>query len=271
MVLVMVIIFIALAIYARKIEPRWIEVTQHTVYVKGLPKNLEGMTVVQLSDLHRGRKVSDSLIKRAISITQKQSPDIVVITGDFVSRGPENASKCADMLSVLKPRLGTYAVLGNHDYWNGKNKVMQALRAENIIVLNNQNMQIAPGLYMIGIEDLWAGHPDAKKAWAGVDPDAAQIVLSHSPRGVKLFSNHNCLALTGHTHGGEFKIPLIPRSKLPGLRGWEYIQGWYRVGNVNMYVNRGIGLVNPLRIRFLSRPEVSVFKLTASKDADRQK
>lgn len=252
---------VGLVIYARWIEPGWIQVTQHTIYVHGLPKSLDGITIVQLSDLHRGRRVNDSLIEQSVKIAQSESPDIVVLTGDYVSSGEGNAEPCARMLGQLKPRMGTYAVLGNHDYWYGELEVIRAMRSQGIVVLRNTNRQVAPGLYIIGIEDIWAGYPDVKKSWSGVDPNAAQIVLAHSPRAVKLFSSHRCLALTGHTHGGEFKIPLIPRSKLPGLRGWEYIQGWYKTGNTDLYVNRGIGLVNPAKIRFLSRPEISVFHL----------
>lgn len=259
--LVLLIVVLAVVYYARRVEPNWIEITRYNVVLTGLPKGLDGLKIVQLSDLHRRTPGSDVRIRRAVDIAQAEHPDLVALTGDFVSVTSANARPCARILSALKPRLGMYAVLGNHDYWHGSKGVVSALSAEGITLLTNANRQIAPGLYLVGLDDSWAGHPDAVKAWQGVDEGCAQVVLAHNPGTVSRFQEHRCLALTGHTHGGEVDVKLVSRSKLPGLLGFKYIKGWYHVGKVDMYVNRGIGIVNPFRARLICRPEVTVFTL----------
>jgi len=253
-----------LLVYVTRVEPRWIQVTHYDVPVDGLPASLDGLRIVQVSDLHRGPRVPDSLIRKAVRVANGESPDIVVLTGDFISRRPENARPCAEILAGLRPRLGAFAVLGNHDHWHGAQAVTDALSSQGIRVLNNESRRVAPGLFMIGIDDTWAGHPDVRRAWSGVDARAGQVLLSHSPVAISLLSGRRCFAITGHTHGGEVIVPFIPRSRLPGLRGFPYIGGWYRKDGVRMYVNRGIGLVNPLRIRFRCRPEISVFTLRSA-------
>jgi hypothetical protein len=224
--------------------------------------------IVQISDLHRTNPARDEVIRKAVRLANAESADIVVLTGDFVNTTADNAAPCADMLSHLKARWGVFAVLGNHDNWHGPRQVERALRVHNIRVLNNENSEVAPGLFIIGIDDEWTGHPDVKRAWSGVDEGAGQILLSHTPLAISLFKNKRCLALTGHTHGGQVVLPFVSRNRLPGLRGCPYISGWYRERNVQMYVNRGIGMVNPA-IRFRCRPEISVFRLRASPHHER--
>ena len=263
------IIFISvilLAVYVLIIEPRWIAVTHYDVYLSGLPPDLDGTKIVQLSDLHRGNKVPDSIIKRAVRLANAENPDVVVLTGDFINTSAANAEPCARMLSLLNARRGKFAVLGNHDHWYGARKVTDDLEAHGIQVLTNRNHLVAPWLYIIGIDDYWAGHPNIKRAWSGVDENVGQVLLSHTPRAAPLFVNKRCLALTGHTHGGQFIIPFIRRNRLPGLRGSPYISGWYQNGKSSMYVNRGIGMAM-VPIRFLCRPEITVFTLKSNAGA----
>lgn len=246
--------------YSVWVEPRWIEVTRHEVQLAGLSEALDGTKFVQISDLHRSDTVPDSVIEKTVRIVNSEKPDIVVLTGDFVNHPAENAGPCAEMLSKLKARLGIFAVLGNHDHWTDAETVANALRSAGIVVLDNENREVAPGLFLIGIDDEWAGRPDPELAWSGVDESAGQVLLSHSPLAVDLVSDRRCLMLTGHTHGGQVTIPFISRSRLPGLKGWKYIDGWYTHNDVKMYVNRGIGMIRPA-VRFRCRPEVAVFTL----------
>lgn len=259
-VIALLLLAIGLYVYAKKIEPRWIQVTRHEVQLNGLPRSLDGLKVVQISDVHRSYRTPDFIIKRAVKLANRESPDIVVLTGDFINKGIENAKPCAEILSKLKAPKGVYGVMGNHDHWYGAAELTRALESKGIHVLTNKNQLVAPGLYMIGIDDLWSGHPDVNRAWSGVEENAGQILLSHSPLAMPMFRDKNCLALTGHTHGGQYTIPFIPRNRLPGLKGSLYISGWYMEGNAQMYVNRGIGSVI-VPIRFLCRPEVTVFTL----------
>lgn len=262
--LILLLLGIGLYVYAKKIEPRWIQATRHEVQLVGLPGSLDGLKVVQISDVHRSEQTPDSIIEKAVRLANSESPDIIVLTGDFINKGPENSEICAKILSKLKAPKGIYAVLGNHDHWNGRAIITNALESKGIHLLTNKNRQVAPGLYIIGIDDYWSGHPNVNRAWSGVDESKGQILLSHSPLAMPLFRGKNCLALTGHTHGGQYTIPFIPRNKLPGLKGSPYISGWCREGNTQMYVNRGIGSVI-VPVRFLCRPEVTVFTLRSSK------
>lgn len=245
------------------VEPHRIRVTRHDVPMRKLPRKLDGFTIVQMSDLHRSMIVPDSLISTAARLANDVSADIAVFTGDFVSHNSRNADACAEMLSAIKPRLGCYAVLGNHDYWTDAKYVAKSLENHGIRVLKNENTLLSPGLTLLGLDDWWAGHPNVQNTWKGVDDDTAQVLLCHNPLAVKAMHGRECLMLTGHTHGGQVHIPFVPRNHLPGLKGWRYIQGWYQVGDVRMYVNRGIGMIFP-PVRFMCSPEITVYTLRSS-------
>jgi hypothetical protein len=245
------------------IEPFGIVVSHHDVPMRGLPHDLDGLKVAQLSDLHRSMIVPDMLIRTAVRMTNELAPDIVVLTGDFVSHASSNAAPCAEMLSSLKAHRGIYAVVGNHDHWTNVRVVTESLKSHGFEVLSNANTRLSPGLTILGLDDYWAGEPDQGKTWKGANTRDACIFLSHNPGAVREMKGRECLMITGHTHGGQVNIPFIPRNLLPDMRGWKYISGWYREGKVDMYVNRGIGTVFP-PIRFMCPPEITLFTLRAS-------
>lgn len=246
--------------YSALWETRRLELRAYDVRVPGLPRELDGFRIVQLSDLHRSLIVPDSVIRRAVDLANSTRADVAVLTGDFVSRNAGNAGPCAAMLSRLQTRAGSYAVLGNHDHWTDARTVAAALKRHGITVLDNRSVEVAPGLYLVGIDDKWAGKPDVPTAFRGVPSDTCYVMLSHTPLAVDLFQGKHGLLITGHTHGGQVQIPFVNRKRLPGLRAWRYIQGWYREGDILMYVNRGIGTVNPA-VRFRCRPEVTLYVL----------
>lgn len=242
------------------IEPYRIVISRYDVPLRRLPPELDGLKIAQLSDLHRSRIVPDALIRKAVRMSNALSPDIAVFTGDFVSRNSGNAEPCAEMLSEIRTRYGSFAVIGNHDCWAGSEKVQKSLRDHGITVLVNQNTRPIPGLTILGLDDHWIGHPDQEKTWKGANPDDAHVFLCHNPMALRKMKGRDCLMLAGHTHGGQVIIPFIPRNRLPGLKGWRYISGWYNEGNVDMYINRGIGMIFP-PIRFLCPPEITLFTL----------
>jgi uncharacterized protein len=255
--LLFVLLFIGFILYVFSLN---IEVTKYKVSIPFLPKEAQNLKIVQLSDLHRRKVVPDLLIESAVSKVNNLRPDVVVLTGDFVSKGLSNSEVCAKLLSRIKARFGVYAVLGNHDHWENAIEVKNDLEANGIKVLVNDNIEILPNLYLIGLDDYWVGNPDFEKAWRGVPDKSAQIFLSHNPLAIKEMNNKTCFMISGHTHGGQINIPGIKRNKLPGLLGWKYIKGWYRVSNTLMYVNRGIGMINP-PVRIFCRPEVTEYVL----------
>lgn len=244
-------------------EPRHIQLETYEVALPGLPKSLDGLRVVQLSDIHRSILTSDTAIKRAVAAANDARPDVVVITGDFVSSNLKNAEPCADILSHLKSRLGSYAVLGNHDYIVGAKAVSDALESRGIKLLVNSNVKLLDKFCLIGIDDFDGGKPDAALAMRGVDPRAACLFLSHNPIAARLFNKNAGILLSGHTHGNQLRLPFIPRDWYPKNVDGKYLYGWYRDGKLATYVNRGIGVTN-LPLRFFCHPEVTLLVLRSA-------
>jgi hypothetical protein len=247
------------------VEPRWIDVTRHNVPFGNWPAARRPLNVVQLSDIHSGPYMGRDNIADAVALCNRLKPDLVALTGDFVHRGLGHIGPCAHELSKLTAPLGAFAVLGNHDHWEGAAAVADALSDAGITMLTNRNVDIGHNVFVAGLDDEWTGRPDERAAFAGVIENAATIVLAHSPRSVARVAHRNCLLLSGHTHGGQVDVKIIPRNRLPLLQGWKYIKGWYTEDRARMYVNRGIGMVG-LPIRFLCRPEISVFHCGAPGD-----
>lgn len=252
-------------VYTSVLEPRNVMLTTYHVEIPNLPAELDGFRVVHLSDIHRRKYVPDSVIEKAVRMANATGADAAVLTGDYVSRYRKDIEPCTRLLSKLETRLGSYAVLGNHDHWTDGPAVSESLTRNGITVLHNANVKLGDGLYLAGIDDQWAGSPDGKAALRGVGETDACVMLSHTPKGWGHFKGRRGLLLTGHTHGGQAIVPGIPRNRLPGLLGWKYISGWYREGDILLYVNRGVGTVNP-PVRFLCRPEVTLYVLHPSSD-----
>lgn len=252
-------------LYAGVYEPRNVQLTVYHVAIPNLPPTLDGFKVVQLSDIHRRLIVPDSTIRSAVKIANSTHADVAVLTGDYVGYNRNDINGCFNILSKLKPRLGTYAVLGNHDYRTDPEAVRMALRAHGMILVDNANAKVSKDLYIAGLEDSWEAFPNQDAALEKMPDNAACIMLSHSPLGVNALHGWRGLLITGHTHGAQCYIPPISRDNWPGLLKWKYIRGWYQQMGVLMYVNRGIGMGNA-PFRFLCRPEVTLYVLHPSKD-----
>lgn len=267
LVLILSIVAAAVFVDATIYEPRFPQLTTYDVAVPNLPASLDGFKIVQLSDIHRRRGVPDSVIKRAVRMANSTNPDAVVLTGDYSGMDPTNIEPCFKMLSKLESRLGAYAVLGNHDHWTGAEAVSESIARHHITLLDNESARLGPGLYLAGIDDQWVGSPDVNAAFRGIPKGSACVMLSHTPVALPLFAGHKGLLVTGHTHGGQVNLPLIPRTRLPGFHNCKCIKGWYEENGILMYVNRGIGMINP-PVRFLCRPEVSLYVLHPAKDGE---
>ncbi|MEN6372090.1 MAG: metallophosphoesterase [Armatimonadota bacterium] len=243
-------------------EPRHIELNTYYVPVQNLPQGLDGLRVVQMSDLHLGSTTPNDIISKAVDMANSARPDIVALTGDFVTYHESASVPLSKILSRLHPRIVTYAVLGNHDYDVGKKIVTDALNKCGIQVLVNRSMQPVRGLYIVGMDDPHGGKPDAVAAFRGIDENKCYIMLAHTPEQVYRLKGRHGLLLTGHTHGGQVRLPWMSGRMVPGYVNGRYIAGWYLDGDLRTYVNRGIGMTNA-PIRFRCRPEVTVFVLDA--------
>ncbi|MDY7039765.1 MAG: metallophosphoesterase, partial [Chloroflexota bacterium] len=187
---------------------------------------------------------------------------LVALTGDFVYRSARYAEQCAQELAALESTHGLLACLGNHDLWEDAPLITQALTGAGIKVLVNAGMSLADGaLWVAGVDDVWSGQPDLDAALDGASSEATVILLAHEPDYADVVSGHGgvSLQLSGHSHGGQVRMPIIGSPILPYL-GQRYPIGLYHIGELVLYTNRGIGTTYP-PVRFNCRPEVTLIVL----------
>jgi hypothetical protein len=165
-------------------------------------------------------------------------------------------------LGKLRAARGVFAVLGNHEYWTDPLLIARLLRENGIDVLINESRLLAPNLWLAGMDDIWSGRPDLDKALANVPAGAATILLAHEPDFADQAQGRgNLLQLSGHSHGGQVRVPFSKRPFLPVL-SWKYWAGLHRAGDVLVYTSRGVGTMQPPFL-FTCRPEVALLRLCA--------
>jgi predicted MPP superfamily phosphohydrolase len=271
------------AVYPSLIEPRRVQISQICMPVRGLPRAFDGLTVAQLSDLHRSPAVSSRYLARCIDLANSLEPDLIVFTGDYVTHthrfgrvgefvnGDRNdvaefAHDCAGSMSRAQARLGVFASLGNHDHWYDAELVTRAIENAGIPVLRNAHtvVRINGGtLPIVGLGDMWTEGVNFERAFAGVDAPFA-LILMHNPDTFEHWPRAGShLILSGHTHGGQVNIPLLGPPLVPSIYGQKYAHGLFQRGDSQMYVNRGVGLIYP-PVRFNCPPEISLFHLQSA-------
>ena len=255
-------------LYAWRIEPHWLEFTYPVLAIAGLPRELEGCTIAQLSDLHVGKRVDDDYIVESFRRIHEHAPDFVVHTGDWISYSSiHDFEKLHRNLEHMpRGRLGTVGILGNHDYgkrWRMADVAEQVVRlagAAGVTVLRNEALTVA-GLQFVGLDDYWGPRFDPVGVLEQRGGDASTVVLCHNPDVVDLpvWGRFQGWILAGHTHGGQCKPPFLPPPLLP-VRNRRYTAGEFEVsGNRRMYISRGVGHL--IRVRFNVRPEIPIFRL----------
>ncbi|MFN6518220.1 MAG: metallophosphoesterase [Nostoc sp. CreGUA01] len=259
-----------------------------TVKIAGLPAPLQGQKLVQLSDFHYdGLRLSEGMLEKAIAVSNEAEPDLVLLTGDYVTDDPEPIHKLILRLKHLQSRSGIYGILGNHDihYKHAKAEVTKALTSIGIHVLWNEiAYPLGKELPLVGLADTWSPEFNPGLVMNQLNPDTPCIVLSHNPDTAEILQAWRVdLQLSGHTHGGQIVIPGIGPAALiynkiakkipPKVRRkarfleenasvvshWEWAQGFHRLGKNQLYVNRGLGTYLPGRL--FCRPEVTIITL----------
>ena len=260
-----------------------------SVAIRDLPGRLEGCRIVQLSDFHYdGERLSNQLLRQAIDCVNSLEPDLIALTGDYVTHDPTPIFTLAAYLGKMRSRFGTVAVLGNHDNISagGRQTILRSLRQVGIQTLwNDIAYPLGTDFPVVGLADFWSRDFHPALVLDSLPSTQPRLVLSHNPDTAELLAPWRVdLQLSGHTHGGQivlpglgplpaitqdlrqaladwlpFDLPYLSRSCLKIVRHWEWVSGLHAVGQNQLYVNRGLGTYAPGRWR--CPPEVTVVEL----------
>ncbi len=265
--------------YAIGVEPSWIETRALRLPVPNLAPALDGLRVVQLSDLHRSDFVSGEFVREAVDRALELRPELVALTGDFITSDPAYFRSVADELAPLARAVPCYAVPGNHDYallypWarpdapEGGDRLATEFDRVGIRLLRNERVVVAPRagadpLEVVGMDDFWSPYFDPERAFDGAARGPgrpARLLLSHNPDSFRRLQDQEFeLMLAGHTHGGQVRVPLLGSPVVP-IEDRRFVAGLVGAEERLVYVNRGLGYSR--RIRFGVRPEVTLIELT---------
>lgn len=250
-------------------EPGWLAVERVDVPIRRLPAALQGLTIAHLSDLHVSRATSAEHVAEAVALANRQRPDLVVLTGDYITDDPAFIPAAARAVAGLRAPLGVYAVLGNHDHWSGAaDRIVSSFEDAGVAVLGNAHRRLPVrdgAVWLAGVDDPWLGRDDLAHALRGAPEGDLRVLLAHEPDFADTAARQGVqLQLSGHSHGGQVRLPLTGHVVVPPMSE-RYPIGLQRVrgSSALVYTSRGIGVVAPA-VRFNCRPEVAILRLRAA-------
>jgi uncharacterized protein len=253
------------------LEPNRPHLVRKDIRLRRWPEHLDGFNLALLSDFHYDPYFSIHPIRAAVGMVNALRPDLVVLTGDFVSvpflgdheKAADAAEPCAQLLRELQAPHGLWAVMGNHDSFTDPDRVTSALRAVGIQVLVNQSVPIERNsgrFWLSGVDDVLGKTADLDKTLHVVPTGEATVLLAHEPDYADRVMRHPVdLQLSGHSHGGQVRLPFLPPIYLPDLAR-KYVWGLYKIGELTLYTNAGIGTVQ-IPVRLNCPPEVTLITL----------
>jgi uncharacterized protein len=254
------------------IEPGLLRNDDYEIALEHWSSECSGLRIAVLADLHVGSPFNGlDKLDRIVALTEKAAPDLILLAGDYVISGVPGGhftppEAIARSLSRLSAPLGTWAVLGNHDWWFDAARVRAALEANGIPVLDESvhRMQLHEcEFWLAGIGDYWEGHPDVAKTLAAVGDDAPVLAFTHNPDVFPEIPARVSLTIAGHTHGGQVDLPLIGRPIVPSKYGQRYAAGPLVEDGRHLFVSTGLG-TSIVPVRFRVPPEISVLTLRAA-------
>lgn len=250
------------SMYARYVEPGWLAVERVTIPVPGLPRAAEEIRLAFLSDLHVGPYVGADRVERAVAIARAFAPRLLLLGGDCMYWCTSYARPAVEAVARAFPPERTLSIMGNHEYWRGVPEIAARAFAEaRVPLLRNEAREVLDGLWIAGLDCVGEGRADLDRALGRIPAGACAILLAHEPdfADEAAASGRIALQLSGHSHGGQVRLPFRGPLVLPPL-GRRYVAGLYRVAGMPLYVSRGVGVVSP-PVRFLCRPEVTLLTL----------
>lgn len=248
-----------------------IEVRHETLELPPWPASLSGLRLAVIADLHAGApQIDEERIERIVDRVNSERVDLVALLGDYIDTNVALAEwiapeKIAARLGRLESRLGTYAVLGNHDWAHAGARMGRSLRDAGITLLENQVVEV-DGFWIAGLGDLMKRTADLEGTLAQVPPDAPVLLFSHNPDVFPRVPASVALTLSGHTHGAQVDIPILRDKLTPSRFGARYTGGHIEEGGRHIYVSDGIG-TSRLPVRFRAKPELPVLELRPSSNA----
>jgi predicted MPP superfamily phosphohydrolase len=264
----------ALAADSTLIEPNRPRIVRQEIALPRWPDRLDGFTIALLSDFHYDPYFSVHPLRAAIGMVNNLHPELIVLTGDFVSapmigtdpNGAWVAEPCSLLLRQMRAPYGLWAVMGNHDVATDAARVTRALRAQGIQVLINQSTPIerkGERFWLSGVDDILDGNPNLPATLKKVPSSEATILLAHEPDYADYVARYPVdLQLSGHTHGGQVRLPFLRPLYLPALAR-KYIWGLYKIGGLTLYTNPGLGTIG-VPVRLNCPPEITLLTLRRS-------
>lgn len=256
-------------VYATAIEPFNVEIVNQRIPLPGLSENLNGLRAAQISDLHMGAFISREQLEHVVALVLAQKPDMVLITGDCLTAHADTKRGLADLEAVfsgLPDQVPVYAVRGNHDIGKRQQPLRTLFTKLGIQLLINDILPFRRGgevVYIAGLDSATAGRPNLARLVAAAPADGPIVLMAHEPdvADQTAASGKFALQLSGHSHGGQVNILFLGPLVLP-RKGRKYTAGLYRVGDMLLYTNRGIGMMH-LPVRINCPPEITVFTFEA--------
>lgn len=264
-----------LAGYAQFVEPHHLTVTNLDLRIPRLPESFNGLRIAQISDLHYGVYTGTNIVSHAVDRVNSLHPDVIVVTGDFITMSKDSVpitdriftdmAVCAKLMGDLKAPLGVFACLGNHDAAFDSKYVAETLASFDITVLVNSSRALQRArdrLWIAGLDDHLGGKPSFRKTLANIPAGEIVVLLVHEPDVADETARYPiAVQLSGHSHGAQVKVPVLERLALPP-QARKYPYGYYRIANLHLYTNRGIGTI-VLPYRFNAPPEITIITLRA--------
>lgn len=266
--------------YVSLIEPRMLQVRRLRFPLRGLPRELDGFRIVQISDVHHGPWLSLADLHRVVATANALRPDLIVLTGDYVLHDRVYAAPAVAALSDLRAPVGVVATLGNHDWYESADLLRDLFPRTGIPMLDNTRLFVRPdrtlareadgGLCIAGVGDYWRDRQFYDAALGGVSDAMPRILLSHNPDVAEdskfIASGHRVdLMVSGHTHGGQIRLPGVPALVTYSHYGQKYLCGLARGPVCPVYTSAGVGM-SKMPVRIGVPPEITEIQLSARSD-----